>query len=130
MLVGGQDVTGWSLPQRARIGLGRSFQITSTVPSFTALENATLAAQDRRPRCTTRKGGRPVDQPRRFLRPGVATAATRGQASPRWTLDGVWALFPRPRERRRNLGSRLSGGGAANAGDRAGAGDQSDVLDP
>jgi branched-chain amino acid transport system ATP-binding protein len=40
----------------------------------------------------------------------VATASTRGQASPRWVLDGVWALFPRLRERRRNLGSRLSGG--------------------
>jgi branched-chain amino acid transport system ATP-binding protein len=47
VLVGGQDVTGWSLPQRARIGLGRSFQITSIVPSFTALENAALAAQAR-----------------------------------------------------------------------------------
>ena len=47
VLVGGRDVTGWSLPQRARIGLGRSFQITSIVASFTALENAALAAQAR-----------------------------------------------------------------------------------
>ena len=29
---------------------------------------------------------------------------------PRWTLDAVWALFPQLRERRRSLGSRLSGG--------------------
>ena len=28
----------------------------------------------------------------------------------RWTLDAVWALFPQLRERRRSLGSRLSGG--------------------
>ena len=40
----------------------------------------------------------------------VATASTRGAAAPRWTLDRVWALFPRLRERRRNLGSGLSGG--------------------
>jgi branched-chain amino acid transport system ATP-binding protein len=29
---------------------------------------------------------------------------------PRWTLDRVYALFPRLRERRRNMGNRLSGG--------------------
>ena len=40
----------------------------------------------------------------------VATASRRGAAAPRWTLDRVWALFPKLRERRRNLGDRLSGG--------------------
>ncbi len=39
----------------------------------------------------------------------TATAAARGGA-PRWTLDAIWQLFPRLAERRRNLGSRLSGG--------------------
>ncbi|MGI4946134.1 MAG: ABC transporter ATP-binding protein, partial [Janthinobacterium lividum] len=39
----------------------------------------------------------------------VATAR-RGGTAPRWTLDRVWTLFPRLLERRRNLGSRLSGG--------------------
>ena len=29
---------------------------------------------------------------------------------PRWTLDRVWSLFPRLKERRRNMGNRLSGG--------------------
>jgi branched-chain amino acid transport system ATP-binding protein len=39
----------------------------------------------------------------------VATAASRdGRA--RWTLDAVYALFPRLRERRRNSGAKLSGG--------------------
>ena len=39
----------------------------------------------------------------------IATAAARfGQ--PRWTLESVFALFPRLAERRRNLGSQLSGG--------------------
>ena len=49
VLIAGQDVTRWSLPQRARIGLGRSFQITSIIPGFTALENVALAAQAVRP---------------------------------------------------------------------------------
>ena len=39
----------------------------------------------------------------------VATAAARDGPA-RWTLDEVYALFPRLQERRRNLGSRLSGG--------------------
>ena len=39
----------------------------------------------------------------------VATAAGRS-ASRRWTLEGVYELFPRLRERRGNLGSQLSGG--------------------
>ena len=43
----GRDVTDWSLPQRARIGLGRSFQITSIIPGFTVAENVALAAQAR-----------------------------------------------------------------------------------
>jgi len=39
----------------------------------------------------------------------VATAASRFGA-PRWTLDRVYELFPRLRERREHLGSQLSGG--------------------
>ena len=41
----GQDVTAWPPQRRARLGLGRTFQITSVVPGFTAGENAALAAQ-------------------------------------------------------------------------------------
>ena len=39
----------------------------------------------------------------------VATAAARS-GPPRWTLERVYELFPRLQERRRNLGSQLSGG--------------------
>jgi branched-chain amino acid transport system ATP-binding protein len=39
----------------------------------------------------------------------VATAASRRGAA-RWTLDSVFALFPRLAERRRNSGAKLSGG--------------------
>ena len=43
----GQDVTALALARRARLGLARSFQITSVLPGFTALENAALAVQAR-----------------------------------------------------------------------------------
>jgi branched-chain amino acid transport system ATP-binding protein len=39
----------------------------------------------------------------------AATAAAR-DGPPRWTLDRVYELFPRLEERRRHLGSQLSGG--------------------
>ena len=39
----------------------------------------------------------------------IATSAARAGAR-RWTLEGVYALFPSLRERRRHLGSQLSGG--------------------
>ena len=45
ILFGGHDITALSMPRRARLGLARSFQITSVVPSFTALENTALAVQ-------------------------------------------------------------------------------------
>jgi len=41
----GRDVTGLSLPERVHRGLVRSFQITSILPGFSALENVALAVQ-------------------------------------------------------------------------------------
>ena len=41
----GSDITHEPAPRRARSGLARSFQVTCLIPSFTALENATLAIQ-------------------------------------------------------------------------------------
>jgi branched-chain amino acid transport system ATP-binding protein len=46
----GQDVTRWPQPQRARAGLGRSYQRNTIFPGFSALENCRLAAQARWPR--------------------------------------------------------------------------------
>lgn len=40
----------------------------------------------------------------------VATASNRHGASAPWTLARIYALFPRLREREKNLGSNLSGG--------------------
>jgi branched-chain amino acid transport system ATP-binding protein len=45
--LGGRDVTRFSPDQRAKAGLARSFQITSILPAFTALENVALAVQAR-----------------------------------------------------------------------------------
>ena len=43
----GADITRLPTYRRARLGLSRSYQITSVFPEFTALENVALAAQAR-----------------------------------------------------------------------------------
>jgi branched-chain amino acid transport system ATP-binding protein len=43
----GEDVTALDMPARAQRGLARTFQITSILPGYTALENVALAAQAR-----------------------------------------------------------------------------------
>ncbi|SEC84105.1 amino acid/amide ABC transporter ATP-binding protein 1, HAAT family [Rhizobiales bacterium GAS188] len=47
ILFDGEDVTHLPMHARARRGLARTFQITSVLPRFTALENAALAVQSR-----------------------------------------------------------------------------------
>src|SRR5882757_6997175 len=41
----GRDITALPVYDRSRLGLARSFQITSLFPNFTALENVALAVQ-------------------------------------------------------------------------------------
>src|ERR1700761_3068606 len=41
----GSDVTGAPVHRRSKLGLARSFQITSLFPDFTALDNVALAVQ-------------------------------------------------------------------------------------
>ncbi len=43
----GRDIAGEPAHRRARMGIARSFQITSLVPNFTALDHAALAVQAR-----------------------------------------------------------------------------------
>jgi branched-chain amino acid transport system ATP-binding protein len=45
ILFAGEDITALSAPKRARLGLARSFQITSIYPEFSALDNVALAVQ-------------------------------------------------------------------------------------
>lgn len=59
----GQAIDGLDAAARARLGLARSFQVSSVVPEFTALENTMLAvlgagagsSGSSGPRCTTRR---------------------------------------------------------------------------
>jgi len=41
----GHDITGYAAPRRARLGLGRAFQLTNLFPNLSALENVRLAVQ-------------------------------------------------------------------------------------
>jgi branched-chain amino acid transport system ATP-binding protein len=68
ILFGGRDITALSLPRRARLGLARSFQITSVIPAFTALENVALAVQAR------------AGSSFRFFRPASSEARLNGPA--------------------------------------------------
>jgi len=45
IVLGGQDITGWPQPRRARAGIGRSYQRTTIFPEFTVLETCRLSAQ-------------------------------------------------------------------------------------
>lgn len=45
ILLAGEDVTQLSAPQRAKLGIRRSFQITSVFPELTVVANAMLACQ-------------------------------------------------------------------------------------
>jgi branched-chain amino acid transport system ATP-binding protein len=71
----GRDVTALAAPARARLGLARSFQITSVFRDFTALDNVALAVQAH------------AGHSFRFWRPARADAALRAPA--RAMLDAV-----------------------------------------
>ena len=68
ILFAGADIMRLSLPRRVRAGLARSFQITSVVAGFTALENVALAVQAR------------SGSSFRFLRPAASERATNEAA--------------------------------------------------
>ena len=48
IVLDGRDITRASMPERVRMGLARSFQITQILPGFTVLDNVALAVQARR----------------------------------------------------------------------------------
>ncbi|MGE3066300.1 MAG: ABC transporter ATP-binding protein [Hyphomicrobiaceae bacterium] len=48
ILFEGRDITRLAMPARVRLGLARSFQITSVLKDFTALDNVALAVQAHR----------------------------------------------------------------------------------
>ena len=76
----GQDITGWPSYKVARLGIGLVPEQRQVFPNLSVRENL------------------------------VATAGNRlGHAGP-WTLERVYSLFPRLKERAKNLGVNLSGG--------------------
>jgi branched-chain amino acid transport system ATP-binding protein len=64
----GQEITRLSVAQRARLGLGRSFQISSLIPEFSARRNVMLALQARQ------------GPPWRFFKPVLHDASLTGPA--------------------------------------------------
>ncbi|MDB5651493.1 MAG: transporter ATP-binding protein [Hyphomicrobiales bacterium] len=78
--VAGQDVCGWSADRIARLGIGLVPEGRQIFPTLNVRENL------------------------------VATAANRAGVADPWTLDRVFALFPRLDERQEQAGRTLSGG--------------------
>jgi len=50
VMLGNRDITAWRQPDRARAGLGRSYQRSTIFPELSVFENCRLAAQARRQR--------------------------------------------------------------------------------
>ena len=76
----GQDVAGQPSYQVARAGIGLVPEGRRIFPNLSVRENL------------------------------VATAENRFGAKPAWNLESVYQIFPRLKERERNLGANLSGG--------------------
>ena len=76
----GRDLGGLPSHRVARAGLGLVPEGRQVFPTLTAEENL------------------------------IATAAERGDGTPRWTLAEVYNLLPRLAERRHHMGNQLSGG--------------------
>ncbi|MCC6778160.1 MAG: ABC transporter ATP-binding protein [Hyphomicrobiales bacterium] len=86
ILFEGTDITRWPAHLRARHGLARSFQITSVLPGFSALENVAAAVQAHLPgslRCVGNAARMPA-----FNEPARAALAEVGLAGRTDTLAG------------------------------------------
>jgi branched-chain amino acid transport system ATP-binding protein len=80
----GRDITRMPMPERARLGLARCFQITHVLPRFSALENVALAVQ-------ARSGSSFA-----FWRPAAGETALNAPASEALELVGLAAQANRP----------------------------------
>jgi branched-chain amino acid transport system ATP-binding protein len=78
--MGGEPLHGYPSYRVARAGIGLVPEGRQIFPNLTVRENL------------------------------VATAENRGKVREPWTLDRVYEMFPRLKERERNLGANLSGG--------------------
>ena len=87
ILMNGEDIAGLAVEKRARTGIALVPQGRRVFPLLTVEENLVI-------------GGRK----------GKARGEQGSDYGGGWTLERVYELFPRLRERRTNLGSQLSGG--------------------
>lgn len=76
ILFDGQDITGIDMPGRARLGLGRTFQISSLAPNFSALRNVMLAVQARQG--SSFRFIRPVRSDASLIEPAMAALERTG----------------------------------------------------
>jgi branched-chain amino acid transport system ATP-binding protein len=76
ILFDGQDITGIDMPGRARLGLGRTFQISSLAPDFSALRNVMLAVQARQG--SSFRFVRPVRSDASLIEPAMAALERTG----------------------------------------------------
>ena len=81
VFVNGADVTALGAPQRARLGLGRAFQLTNLFPGLSVFENVRLATQARGRRAL--RDGAAVDARARDLIDTRRCDARRASASQR-----------------------------------------------
>ena len=95
----GQDITRLDMAGRVRLGLARSFQLTTLLPSFSVLENVALAVQARN------------GSSFRFLRPAASEQALNDQAMACLADVGL-------ADRSRRLAGSLSHGAAGRHGPR------------
>jgi branched-chain amino acid transport system ATP-binding protein len=74
----GRDVGALGVPERARMGLGRTFQISSLTPEFSALRNVMLAVQARQG--SSFRFFKPVMRDRSLTEPALAMLERVGLA--------------------------------------------------
>lgn len=93
-----KSVMGMLKPRRGSVRMA-GVDVTGAAPHQVARSGIALVPEGRRifPNLSVRENL-------------VATAGNRHGRSPAWTLERVYAMFPRLKERETNLGSNLSGG--------------------
>lgn len=75
----GQDITALGVAERARLGLGRTFQVSSIAPEFSALRNVMLAVQAKQG--TSFRFFTPVMRDRSLTEPAMAMLERVGLAA-------------------------------------------------
>ena len=106
---------GQSLALLGRNGMGKTTLLAALLGIATRSGGTIgFAGQDitrRRTEFRARAGMGWVPQERNIFRSLTVEENLTAVARPgRWSVEAVWALFPRLRERRRNMGNQLSGG--------------------